>query len=137
MSEVPAGYAALRRSGPFLEILGPLYMPEDVARANVVALKVLRKHLNLRGIVHGGVLTALADTAFGIVLSRSREPRLSTVTVNLTTDFLEAVREGDFVEAHVDILRVGTRLAYVSGLLKVGERPVLRASGVFAILVPR
>ena len=136
MSTAPAGFAPLERPGPFLEVLGPLFLPVDAAMRHIVAMRAMGKHLNRRGVVHGGVLAALVDTAFGIVISRSREPQLSSVTVNLTSDFLEPVREGDWVEAHVEIQRTGKRLVFAHAMLKVEGRNVLRASGVFAIVAP-
>ena len=136
MRQAPAGFAPLERPGPFLEVLGPLYLPTDASVRNVVAMRALNKHLNLRGVVHGGVLAALVDTALGIVISRSREPRLASVTVNLSSDFLEPVREGDWVEAHVEIQRTGKRLVFAQAMLRVEGRNVLRASGVFAVVAP-
>lgn len=132
----PSGFAPFERPGPFIEVLGPLYLPEDRAVRNVVAMRAERKHLNTRGVVHGGVLAALVDTAFGVVISRSREPRLPSVTVSLTSDFLEPVREGDWVEAHIEIQRSGKRLVFAQGNLRVEGRNVLRASGVFAVVAP-
>jgi acyl-coenzyme A thioesterase PaaI-like protein len=52
----------------------------------------------------------------------------------MTADFLSSAREGDWLEAHVVITRVGQRLAYASCDLKVGERHVLRSSAVFAFV---
>jgi len=136
LSEAPSGFAQFERPGPFIELLGPLYLPSDRSVRHIVAMRALKKHLNTRGVVHGGVLAALVDTAFGIVISRSREPHLPSVTVNLSSDFLEPVREGDWVEAHVEIQRTGKRLVFAQAMLKVEGRNVLRASGVFAIAAP-
>ena len=136
MSEAPAGFAPLEKPGPFIEHLGPLYLPADRAVRHIVAMRAMKKHLNTRRVVHGGVLAALVDTAFGIVISRSREPRLPSVTVSLTSDFLEPVREGDWVEAHIEIQRTGKRLIFAQGNLRVDARNVLRASGVFAVAAP-
>jgi acyl-coenzyme A thioesterase PaaI-like protein len=58
------------------------------------------------------------------------------VTVNLTVDFLASAHEGDFVEAHVDIEKVGARLAFATCSLQTQKRKVLRASGVFATVAP-
>jgi acyl-coenzyme A thioesterase PaaI-like protein len=52
-------------------------------------------------------------------------------------DYLEPAKEGDWIEAHVDVLRIGRRLAFVEGLLLVGDRKVMRANGTFAVVEPR
>jgi acyl-coenzyme A thioesterase 13 len=134
-SDVPEGYEPLRRGGPFLHLFGPLYS-RVVDGRQVIGLRVEEKHLNVRGIAHGGMLVTLADSALGIVLSTSRPTPQPMVTVSLSTDFADAARLGDWVEAHVDILKVGGRLAFACCYLFVGERRILRASGVFALMPP-
>ena len=129
----PEGWSLLKRGGPFLHLFGPLYFRKHQGQA-VIALRVLEKHLNVRGIAHGGMLVTLADSALGIALSMTRTPPQPMVTVSLTTDFVEAARLGDWLEAHVDIQRVGKRLAFANCYLVVGERRILRASGVFALM---
>ena len=92
---------------------------------HIVAMRALKKHLNLRGVVHGGVLAALVDTAFGIVIVALARAAPASVTVNLASDFLEPVREGDWVEAHVEIQRTGKRLVVRAGDAQGGgpQRP--------------
>jgi Uncharacterized protein, possibly involved in aromatic compounds catabolism len=132
---VPQGFKPLNRGGPFLSQLGPLYL-KKVGEHYIVGLRIEDRHTNIRGIAHGGMLLTLADSALGIVLSSSRTPPQPMVTVNLSTDFVESANPGDWVEAHVDIQRVGTRLAFANCYLMVGERRILRASGVFALMPP-
>jgi uncharacterized protein (TIGR00369 family) len=133
--EIPEGFKPLNRGGPFLSQLGPLYLKKDGERY-IVALRIEDRHTNIRGIAHGGMLLTLADSALGIVLSTSRTPPQPMVTVNLSTDFVESANPGDWVEAHVDIQRIGNRLAFANCYLMVGERRILRASGVFALMPP-
>jgi uncharacterized protein (TIGR00369 family) len=136
--DVPEGFRPLRRGGTFLHMLGPLFYRKDPRgeKPVTIGLRVEEKHLNVRGIAHGGMLVTLADSALGIALSMSRTPPQPMVTVSLTTDFVEAARSGDWVEAHVDIQRVGKRLAFANCYLVAGERRILRASGVFALMPP-
>lgn len=135
MSDIPAGFEPIAHLGPYLSQFGPLYWKKDGAKL-IVGLRVDQRHTNSRGIAHGGMLATLADSALGIVLYHSRTPPQPIVTVNLTTDYIESAVPGDWVEAHVDILRVGNRLAYANCHLHVGSRRILRASGVFALMPP-
>jgi len=57
--------------------------------------------------------------------------------VNLTADFADVAREGDWVEARVDLQKMGKRLAFATCHLWVGDRRVLRASGVFAAVAEK
>jgi len=146
---VPDGFTRIERGGHFLGSLGPLYAKKTESGI-VIAMRIEEKHLNTRGIAHGGMLVTLADSALGIAIATShadRAPaeRASTaagapprafVTVNLSVDFIASAHEGDFVEAHVDIEKVGARLAFATCFLQVAKRRVLRASGVFATVAP-
>ena len=132
---IPAGFTPIPHLGHYLTQLGPFHWKREGGRI-VVGLRIEERHTNTRGIVHGGMLVTLADSALGIVLYNSRTPPQPIVTVNLTSDFIESALPGDWVEAHVDILRIGQRLAYANCYLHVGERRILRASGVFALMPP-
>ena len=135
-AEIPEGFKVLRRgSSPFLSSLGPLYARNE-GSGLVIGLRVMEKHLNTRGVAHGGMLVTLADSAMGIVIAMSRTPPHPMVTVNLSADFADVARAGDWAEARVDVQKIGKRLAFASCQLWVGEKRILRASGIFAHVPP-
>ena len=129
----PPGFERLKRGGPYMANLGELYCRRNDGQI-VIAMRITDQHTNMRGIAHGGMLSSLADSALGLGLSIHCEGRNSFVTVNLSTDFVDAARPGDWVEAHVDVQKVGARVAFANCFLQVGERRILRASGVFAVM---
>ena len=53
-------------------------------------------------------------------------------TVNVTADFAAAAPVGAWLEAHVDIQRVGERLAFSNAYLMVDGARIARVSAVFA-----
>lgn len=130
---LPDGFRPLHGIAAFLDTIGPLYV-KSVGKSRVIAVRVAAKHLNMRGIAHGGMLVTLADSALGINLSYRDDPPRPMVTVSLASDFLEPAKEGEWLEAHVQIQRMGAHLAFASCNLDVGAKTVLRASGVFFIL---
>lgn len=135
-ADIPPGFKALQRgSSPFLSSLGPLYAKSDGSGV-VIGLRIEEKHLNTRGVAHGGMLVTLADSALGIVIAMSRTPPQPMVTVNLSADFADVARSGDWVEARVEVQKMGRRLAFASCHLWVGERRILRSSGIFAHVPP-
>jgi acyl-coenzyme A thioesterase 13 len=135
-ADIPEGFTPLQRgSSAFLSSLGPLYAKAEGAGV-VIALRIEEKHLNTRGVAHGGMLVTLADSALGIAIAMLRSPPHPMVTVNLSADFADVARAGDWVEARVDVQKVGKRLAFASCHLWVGERRILRASGIFAHVSP-
>ena len=115
--------------------MGPLYCRRE-GDAVTIAMSIDARHTNMRGIAHGGMLASLADSALGIGLTLVCEGRHSFVTASLSTDFVDAARPGDWVEAHVDVQRNGGRMAFANCHLEVGDRRILRASGVFAVMKP-
>jgi len=138
--DIPVGFKPLNRGGGYLSSLGPWHYRIDESKGEkgqlVLAIRVEDRHTNIRHIAHGGFLVTIVDTALGIVVSSSREPAQPIVTVSLTTNFIASASPGDWVEAHVDIDRMGGRLAYASCRLLVGERCIMTGSGVFAMMKP-
>ena len=139
-TEIPEDFKLLKRGGGYLTSLGPWYYRIDETKGEkgqiVLAIRVEDRHTNIRHIAHGGFLVTMVDTALGIVVSSSREPPQPIVTVSLTTNFVSSAEPGDWVEAHVDIDRMGGRLAYASCTLRVRARCVMTATGVFALMKP-
>lgn len=140
-TEIPEGFRPLKRGGGYLSSLGPWYYRIDETKGGergqlVLAIRVEDRHTNIRHIAHGGFLVTMVDTALGIVVSSSREPAQPIVTVSLTTNFITSAEPGDWVEAHVDIDRMGGRLAYASCTLRSGKRTIMTGTGVFALMKP-
>lgn len=134
-AQAPEGFVLFPTHPGFIAHVGPFYYKKG-ARPMVIGVRIDERHQNIRGIVHGGMLVTIADSALGIAIARTGDPPHAMVTVNLSVDFVESANIGDWVEAHVDIQRIGKRMAYANCYLHVGERRILRASGVFAMMPP-
>ena len=132
----PLGFELLFRTSPFLDTVGPLFCRKDPERGLVIGLRVAEKHANARGIAHGGLLLTLADIALGYRTAFAQEPPAGLITASLTADFAGAAKVGDWVEAHVDIQKVGGRLAFANAFLMVDGERIVRASAVFARAAP-
>ena len=130
MSEVPDGFMPLFRTSPFLDTLGPFYHRRE-GRSLIIGVRIAEKHCNARGTAHGGLLMTLADIALGYNLAYSEEPPASLTTANLTADFAGGAGLGDWLEARVDIQKLGGRLAFANAYLTVNDERIVRASAVF------
>lgn len=130
MSEVPAGFEPLSRVSPIAELLGPFYSKGSGYELSL-ALRAERKHANLRGTVHGGVLAAIADMALGYSLAFSTNPPTGLVTASLTIDYAGSAKVGDWMITRTDVQKQGGRLAFANLYIYVGETRIVRASGVF------
>jgi acyl-coenzyme A thioesterase 13 len=127
----PKGFEPLSRTSPLLELLGPFYARGEGGDL-VLGLRITEKHTNARGFAHGGVLLTLADVALGYAAEGSVAPPARLITASVSADFAGSAKLGDWVEARVDVQRVGGRMAFANAYLYVGERRVVRASAVFA-----
>ncbi len=134
--DIPDGYTPLIPGGQWLMHAGPIYQRPAPDGGVIIALRVGKQHTNMRGIAHGGMLVTLADSALGRNLNMSRQPPQPMVSVNLSTDFLGSAKVGDWLEAHVTVRKHGSRLSFAECNLMVGERAIVRASGVFAAVNP-
>jgi uncharacterized protein (TIGR00369 family) len=81
--------------------------------AAVLSLEVRRELTRMEGIVHGGAIASLLDSASGFDVLSLLRPEEQTVTVDLTLHFLRPVTGGR-VEARAKVLRAGRRVVTVS-----------------------
>ncbi|WPN44789.1 MULTISPECIES: PaaI family thioesterase [unclassified Pseudomonas] len=123
----PAGFVPMGRVGFVVHCTG-LYVHEE---RSILAARIRPEHLNPLGIAHGGFLATLADTAFGRALKLAAATELPPATINLSMDYLSPASLGAWIEAHVQIHRVGRSLAHASLDLVDGERLVARGKATF------
>ncbi|MCP5267124.1 MAG: PaaI family thioesterase [Burkholderiaceae bacterium] len=130
----PAGFEPFDFYSPYFNQLGTVYRRDAGDGELVLGIRVAPLHSNFQQVAHGGMLVTFADGALAGCLSLARGRRGAQMTVSLSTDFLSAARIGDWLEAHARVTRLGRRLGFAEAALKVGEKIVLRASGVFAVV---
>jgi uncharacterized protein (TIGR00369 family) len=111
--------------------LRPVGFREDEYR---VELDVEPRHLNIGGIVHGGVLCSLLDTAMARSYFMAAGGRtLSAATLEMKVNFLGSCRGGRLV-AFGRVVNQTRRTAYVEGRVEDEEgRAVARASATMMI----
>jgi len=131
MPRIPEGFRKIERLSPFNALVGPLYERRDGETVSI-GLAIEEKHVNSRGICHGGVLATLADLALGYAMLAKSGDKGSFVTAHLAVDYAGAARPGDWIASKVEIQRVGSRLAFANCYLVVDEKPIVRASAIFA-----
>lgn len=131
--DIPAGFVPIQAGGPWMHALGQIWFRRYDDGHPVFAVRILENHLNYQGITHGGMLATFADGVLGVGVSMAAGRRGASVTASMTADFLSSGRLGDWLEAHVTITKMGRRLAYARCDLRIGERHVMQASGVFAM----
>jgi uncharacterized protein (TIGR00369 family) len=80
----------------------------EAGRARL-SVEVRRELLQLQGVMHGGAIASLIDTAVAFAVVGSSAPDSRFTTVEMKVNYLSAIREGRVVaEAH--IIRDGRRI---------------------------
>ena len=113
---------------PFNKLLG--IQGESVAPGRAVLLLPVREdHLGdvRRPALHGGVVSALIDTAGGIAAWSALGAGESVSTVDLMVDFLEPARVAGPLRAEAELIRKGNRVCHVR--VRVTQEDVLVAEG--------
>lgn len=125
------GWALLPAHG-FSSLVGPMWtrQTESGRRLGFVAEA---RHENSQGAVHGGMLMTFADHAIGLGAweAAGRRP---CVTMQLDTQFVAAVRRGDFVECRPHLIRLGRSVIFMRADMTVSDRCVLTANGIWKII---
>jgi uncharacterized protein (TIGR00369 family) len=121
------------RLSPFHQWAGLQLVSVGEGRAEL-AMDLHPHHFNPQGIVHGGIITAVADSAIGLAL-RSRLPAgLTHRTAQLNVHFL-AKGEGNRLVGRGRAVHLGQRMGYGEGeVLDVEGRLLARATGTFIVL---
>ena len=126
----------LRVHGGFADLVGYELgeWREDYAE---VTLVVAERHINRSGVMHGGVLSTLIDTACGYCGTYSPDPetRRRAFTVSLTSQFIAAARLGDRLTAAARLTGGGRQIFFSACEVTDGEgRLIGRGDGVFKYL---
>lgn len=119
--------------GPFHELVGPMYL-KSRGDTFIVGLRVEEKHRNLGAMMHGGMICMLADTAITWASKHSREPALRVLTTNLSVSLIGNAVPGDWVEAHVDVVRSGRRIVFSNCFIWCDGKRIAQAAAQFQVM---
>ena len=90
---------------------------------------------NAEGAVHGGLLTIIMDSIFGLSVFTALDKLKPIATINLRSDYLADAIPGARVVCHADCYCVVDEVAFVTGNVTVKETGLLLASGSGAFMV--
>jgi uncharacterized protein (TIGR00369 family) len=98
-----------------------------------VAMDVEDRHVNLQGLVHGGMLAILADTACGLAIRSVIEPGRLHITTDLDVHFLSPAKPGRLL-GRGSAVKVGRSLAFAEASVEDVEGKLLaKAQGRFSV----
>jgi acyl-CoA thioesterase len=124
--------SAGKRRFPFAELLGLTLETLGEGRA-AASLDAGERHHNPNGVVHGGTVFALIDTAMGAATTSVVGPGERCASIEVHVRFLARVVDGP-LRAEVEVVQRGSRVVQLGAEVRDGEgRLVATGSGSFAV----
>jgi uncharacterized protein (TIGR00369 family) len=130
---VPEGFEPHTRRSGLTDPWQPIYARRS-GRGVSLGIRADAAHANSRGLVHGGLITALADNAMGLSCGEQVRNADGLVTVSLSVDFVGTAKVGQWVEICPEVIRIGSSLCFASALVLANDSVCARASGVFKVV---
>lgn len=131
-ADPPPGFASVSRA-PFVNHVGPiLEAVENAPDRLTLGLRVEPVHTNTLGLMHGGMIATLVDSAMARALVRTSGRR--TVTLKMTLEYLDAVRVGDWLEAEGVVVSRDANVAVTECDVRVNGQLRAKGTGVFRLL---
>jgi uncharacterized protein (TIGR00369 family) len=116
---------------PFARLLGIELESQEPGHA-VMTLKIREEHKQNHGVVHGGGVAALIDSAMALAIMPLLGENERTTTVDLTIHYLRPLTEGT-ARASARVVRAGRRVITVSAEL-FDHQGKLAATGISTYL---
>jgi uncharacterized protein (TIGR00369 family) len=130
ITDVPDGFEPHFRKSPLTEPWEPLYS-KRTDKAVIIGLRLAKPHTNGRGLVHGGLIAALADNAMGYSCAQAMDWQASLVTISLSVDFVASGQVGQWLAVESDVIRTGSTICFAQSLIKADDVVIARANGTF------
>lgn len=130
---VPSGFERHFRRSPATDPWEPIWSSKT-PHGLTLGVRVFTAHCNARGLLHGGVISALADNAMGLSCAAVAGDEVGLLTVNLVLDFLGSASFGSWIEIEGRSERVGGAIAHASASIRADGEQIARASAVFRLL---
>lgn len=129
---IPPGFERHFRQSPVTDPWEPLYINRSGPDFRL-GLWIGRQHCNARGLLHGGVISALADNAMGLSCVLQIE-NVSALTVNLALDFLHVGKIGQWLDFRARPAKLGRTLSFADARIFADDELIARASATFRII---
>ena len=134
---VPEGFVRHDRTSPLTAPWEPIFARHESDRLRL-GLQVRTEHTNSRGLLHGGLIAALADNAMGLSLgtylsAQGRPPDRGLVTTSLAVDFLGRAELDQWLEVETTFIHAGKRHGVAQAFVTADGEVIARANATFSI----
>jgi uncharacterized protein (TIGR00369 family) len=126
------GFAPTHLIDPFEIYVGPVFDSGTIG-SKTYALCVEARHVNKRGVLHGGMLMTLADLTLGQAVWDATE-NAPCATLNMQSHFLRPAKMGDIVQVTPQLVRRTRALVFMRGDFMVEGETIFTAARVWKLL---
>ena len=130
---IPQGFERQSRPSPLTDPWEPIYSKATLD-AIILGLRLATPHTNARGLIHGGLIAALADKAMGHSCGHKLRGAHSLVTVSMGIDFIRSAQVGQWLTVETDVIRTGSTICFAQCLVKADDIAIARANGTFRVV---
>jgi uncharacterized protein (TIGR00369 family) len=132
-SDIPEGFEPHFRKSPLTDPWEPIYS-RRAADAVILGLRLAKPHTNSRGLIHGGLIAALADNAMGLSCGVKLNGGQRLVTVSLAVDFIGTAAIGQWLAIESEVIRNGSTLCFAQCRVAADDAVIARANGTFRVV---
>ena len=133
VTDIPEGFERHFRQSPLTDPWEPLYS-KRTDKAVIIGLRLARPHTNARGMIHGGLIAALADSAMGHSCGHVMMGSSSLVTIGLAVDFVGTAQVGQWLAVEPEVIKTGGTICFAQSLIKADGVVIARANGTFRVV---
>lgn len=134
----PEGFAPHFRKSPLTDPWEPIFSRKLGDRV-IIGVYAREPHTNSRGMVHGGLVAALADNAMGLscvesLIAEGRKPEGGLVTVSMGIDYVGAAKLGQWIAFDTQYVKTGRTLCFAQAFVTADGEIIARADARFRVM---
>lgn len=133
MTAIPANFVLHTRSSAVTKPWEPIYAHAGLGCYRL-GLLIAEAHCNTRGLLHGGVIAALADNAMGLTLGTALGSSGGIVTTSLALDYFNTGKPGQWLEIVPRLVSSGKSSGVADAIVSAGGVAIARANATFRVL---
>jgi uncharacterized protein (TIGR00369 family) len=116
----------------------PVFCRRDSDKV-VIAIEAREAHCNARGMIHGGLIAALADNAMGhscvaVMTAAGKKPPGGLVTISLSVDYIGAAKVGQWLAFDTVYAKTGRTLCFAQCFVTADGEVIARVDAKFRVL---
>jgi uncharacterized protein (TIGR00369 family) len=131
--QIPAGFEPHFRKSPFTDPWEPLYSKRTEKSVHL-GLRLAKPHTNGRGLIHGGLIAALADNAMGYSCGQAMGWTTTFVTISLSVDYAGTADIGQWLAVECEVIKTGKTICFAQSLIKADDVAIARANATFRVV---